>query len=113
MTSKGMKCVFLLAEHMDEQDAKTALYPFSKLFKNSAMMTTIKEKYLPNFESYGLCFSLERCMERGHYDIVVFLIESVVNFRSKSTLERTYHHALRTGAPDSLVTTLENLLIDS
>tara|TARA_Y100000389_G_scaffold15396_1_gene13656 strand:- start:59800 stop:60804 length:1005 start_codon:yes stop_codon:yes gene_type:complete len=113
LTINGMKCVFLLAEHMDEKDAKTASYPFSKLFKNSTLMQKMREKYHDIFmNTFALHYSLERLMQRGDHDIAVFFIEAGVKFRSKSDLEKGYHDAIRTGAPDSLVKTLENLLLN-
>ena len=114
LNSSGMKCVLLLAEHMDEQDAKTARYPFSQLFKNSPLMKMIKENYSPilNRNYYSISDTLERCMEQGHHDVVVFLIEAGVKFRSKIEIERAYHNAFQNSAPDSLVKTIENLLVD-
>lgn len=114
LNSSGMKCVLLLAEHMDEHHANTARYPFSKLFKNSPLMKMIKENYSPilNRNYYTISDTLEKCMEQGHHDVVVFLIEAGVKFRSKSALEGAYHNALLKSAPDSLVKTIENLLVD-
>lgn len=111
LTFAGMKCAFLLAEHMDEQDAKTALYPFSQLFKNSPVMKRIKEKYssILNRKYYMLSETVKECIKEGYHDVAVFLIEAGVKFQSKIEIEDAYRYALQTRAPDSLVKTIENL----
>jgi hypothetical protein len=112
LTSTGMKCALLLAEHMNEQDAKTARYPFSQLFKGSSVMKMLQEKYFPILyrHYHTISDTLETCMGQGHHDAAVFLIEAGVKFWSKSAIERAYHNALQKRAPDSLLKTIENLL---
>lgn len=113
LDDRAMQCVLFLAGHIDKEDAKTALRPFSKLYKDSSLLKKIKEIFRTYTQSgyistYGVEMLLKTSMIRaGYHDVACFLIEADVKMQSKEENEKLYHDALKKGAPDSIIQMME------